>query len=270
MFENTNSMPVSGPGRAVAPRLESLEDRTTPAVVSTTSATAALNGLVLGSTALTDRAFLSELGRISAMQLFLAATEANRGSSPQIRSFAEQLVTSELNLVNALIPALGRSGVSVQFTPTDFELVQTLPSLTGSALDNTFLFFNILNGLEAEGLAQAEFGFLGTNATLLTFARSELSLLQNQLQTEFGLLGTNTTFNMFSQIGGFGTTGFGTTGFGMTGFGTTAVGSTFGAGLMFDPFTLSGTTSSVGLNTGTFGAPVVSGAFGTNTTGLMF
>jgi hypothetical protein len=290
MFESISSMSTSGPGRAVAPRLEALEDRTTPAAVTTTSATSdasALGSVALASTATVDRAFLAEVGRIAVMKWFLATNEANRGSDPQIQSFAQQLASGEQNLLNDVLPALARSGVGIQLTPTDLALIQSVPSTGSGTLDGAFLYFSSLYTLQANGLAQSELAF-GTDPNLRAFAQAHLTSLQSQLQTEFGLLGptgTNAVVNTFVQMGGFGplsASGFGT-GTGATpvlapvlggvagGFNSSAASNPFASGLAYSPYgaglapdtytTGGGFPNSVGTGLGGFGN---SGTFGSD------
>ncbi|MBN9119394.1 MAG: DUF4142 domain-containing protein [Planctomycetes bacterium] len=274
MFENLDSLSVSGGGRVAGFRLESLEDRTTPAVVSTLATpagsfafdTSTLNGLTFTSATGVDQAFLSEAARISVMQWFLGTTEANQGSDPQIRAFGQQLANSEIALFNQLSSVLSGSGIPLQLTPIDQALISAVPGLAPTTLDSQFLSLSSLYGMQAAGLAQTE-SLLGTNANALAFAQSLFSPLQSQLQTGFGFLGptaTASTFNMFSTLGGFGGVGpFSTNvGVGTTAFGLTPFGANVGVGTtaFFTPVT----------GFGTFGAAPVGGfgpgaTFGTST-----
>jgi len=235
VFENLSALATSASGRAGF-CLEALEDRTTPAVVSTAANSfgslafdaSGLNGVTLSSAAGVDRAFLAEVGRTSVMQWFLGTTVANQGSDPQIRAFGRQLADSQLALFNQVLPVLNRSGGAIQLTAIDQQLVNSLPTLGGAALDAQFLFFSSLYGLQASGAARTE-ALFGTNAGARTFAQSQVSPIQSQLQLTSGFLGPDAsaaTLNMFSAMGGFGpfsSTGLGTTGFGTTGFGTVGV-----------------------------------------------
>jgi hypothetical protein len=268
VFENLSSLSVSGSGRAAGFRLESLEDRTTPAIVSTLASpfgsftfdTNVLNAVALTASASTDRAFLAEVARVSVMEWFLGTTVANQGSNQQIRSFGQQLADSQLALFNQLVPVLNRSGIALQLTALDQALVSGLPTLSGTALDTQFLFFSSLYGLQAAGFAQTE-SLFGTDPNVRSFAQSLLSPFQNQLQTGFGFLGTNaanTTLNMFASLGGFGS--LGVTGLGTTGFGTNPFGTGFGT-------TGFGTTGINTNTTGSFANGQTFGTFGTSAFG---
>jgi hypothetical protein len=287
VFENLDSLSVSGGGRGAGLRLESLEDRTTPAVFSTFSGplgsfavdATVLSGVTLATSASVDRAFLSEVARVSVVQWFLATTEANQGADPQIRAFAQQLATNQLNLFNQLLPVLQRSGVAFQLNQIDQALASAFPTLSGANLDTQFLFFSSLYGLQGLGLAQTE-AQLGTNAVVRAFAQSALSPLQAQLRIGFGFLGTDATtatLNLFSTLSGFGP--FSTTlgasaatapvvGLGVnTGFDTvppafTAPTSTTGT---FGSTSTNGSTPTGFNTTGTFVGPGTGGAFGTGT-----
>jgi len=281
VLENQNSLSTAGL------RLESLEDRTTPAVVSPAVNpfavdASALGGVTLGQAANIDRAFLSEVARVSAMEWFLGTTAASQGANAQIRSFGQQLAASELNLLNQVVPALTRSGGTIQLTPVDLQLINTLSTLPAGAIDNQFLFFSNLYGLQSAGLARTE-AQLGTNATVRTFAQSQFTPVLNQLQTGFGFIDPNlaaTTVNLFPSLDrsgvfstslntglngtgfagvaptsfgttssattGFGTSGFGTTAVGTSGFGTTAVGTTTFGSSGFGPGASFGTNSGFG------------------------
>src|SRR5262245_59689769 len=142
VFENFTPLSVSGGGRTARLSLEALEDRTTPAVVASADPsgtfafnTALLSGITLAPAAATDRAFLAEVGRVSVMQWFLGQTVAAQGADPQVRAFGEQLAASQLDLFNQVLPVLARSGVPLQLTPIDQTLINTLPTMTGAALD---------------------------------------------------------------------------------------------------------------------------------------
>jgi len=278
VFENLNSLSVSGGGRVAGMRLEALEDRTTPAVVSTLPGpvgafavdAAALSGTTLAANAGIDRAFLSEAARVSVMQWFLATTEANQGSNPQIRAFAQQLATNQLNLFNQLLPVLQRSGVPFQLNQIDQALATVFPTLSGTNLDTQFLFFNSLYGLQGLGLAQTE-AQLGTNAGVRAFAQSAFSPLQTQLRTGFGFLGLNSTtstLNLFSTLSGsgpFGTTLGAATGFAGVSPSATAPVVGLGVNTGFDTVPSAFTSSTP--TTGTFGSTATTGVFGSPGTG---
>jgi len=287
VFENLDSLSVSGGGRVAGLRLESLEDRTTPAVVSTLSGplgafavdAAALSGITLAASANVDRAFLSEVARVSVMQWFLATTEANQGSDPQIRAFAQQLATNQLNLFNQVLPVLQRSGVPFQLNQIDLALAGALPGLSGTNLDTQFLFFSSLYGLQGLGLAQTE-AQLGGNVGVRAFAQSALSPLQTQLRTGFGFLGTDTmtaTLNLFSTLNGSGpfstTLATATTGFaGLPPTTSPVVGLGVNTGFNTVPsgFTSTSTTGTFGSTstTGAFGSTSTKGTFGSTPTGF--
>jgi hypothetical protein len=259
VFENLDSLSVSGGRRAAGMRLEALEDRTTPAVITAFSSplavdTTALSGITLAANAGIDRAFLSEVARVSVVQFFLATTEANQGSDPQIRAFAQQLAASQLDVFNQVLPVLQRSGVPFQLNQIDLALASVLPTLSGTNLDTQFLFFSSLYGLQGLGLAQTE-AQLGTNVSVRAFAQATFSPLQTQLQTGFGFLGLNTTtatLNLFSTLSGFGP------------FSTT-LGTTSGV-FVGTPTATVFTSTSIG----TFGSTPTSGMFGSTPTGGVF
>lgn len=222
MFENLSSLSVSGPGRSAAPRLEALEDRTTPTVTATftnpfapfatanynnpfASGAAALNGQTVTSGPV-DQAYLSEVARISVMEWFFGTTVATQGFDPQIRAFGQQLASNEFALFNQVFPVLTASGIPLQLTPIDQALINALPTLVPTDVDSQFLFLSSLYGLQAFGQAQTE-AVLGTNLLVRSFAQSQLAPLQNQLQFGFTLLGptgTNTTLNTFTALSGSG------------------------------------------------------------------
>jgi len=277
VFEDLNSLTVSGAGRVAGMRLESLEDRTTPAIVAPVSSplasvavdAAALSGTTLAASANVDRAFLSEVARVSVMQWFIATTEANQGSNPQIRAFAQQLATNSLNLFNQVLPVLQRSGATFQLNQIDLALAGALPALSGTNLDTQFLFFNSLYGLQGLGLAQTE-AQLGGNVGVRAFAQLALSPLQTQLRTGFGFLGTDATtgtLNLFSTLNGFGpfstTLATATTGFAGLPPSSTAPVVGLGVNTGFNTVPSGFTSTST---TGTFGSTSTTGAFGSTST----
>jgi hypothetical protein len=266
VFETLDSLSVSGRGRAAGMRLEALEDRTTPAVVSALSGpfavdTTALSGVTLAANAGIDRAFLSEVARVSVMQWFLATTEANQGSDPQVRALAQQIAANQLDLFNQVLPVLQRSGATFQLNQIDLALASVFSTLSGTNLDTQFLFFSSLYGLQGFGLAQTE-ARLGVDVNVRAFAQSALSALQTQLQNGFGLLGTNTTtatLNLFSTLSGFGP--FSTT------LGTTSgvfVGAPTTTAFTSTPTGTFGSTSATGM----FGSTSATGMFGSTPTGF--
>ncbi len=282
MFEHLDSLSASS-GKA-APRLEEMEDRTTPAVVGTATPgfgtagvgtagivntgfnngfntgfnTTALNGLSLSNATAIDRAFVAEAGRLSLMQTFLGTLAANQATDPQVRSFGSQLAANQFALFQQVSPLVTQAGLNVQLTAIDRAVISALPTLTGSALNSQVAAFSSFYGLQQAGLAQFGTSFGGTG--IQSFSQSQFSPLLGQLQGGFGLVSPTlgaTTLNMFGTMGGFGplsVTGLGTTGFNTNG----AFNGTLNTG--FGGF---GTT---GFNNGGFGAVNNGSGFGAGST----
>lgn len=286
MFENLNSLSVSGAGRS-APRLEALEDRTTPAVVGPATAgfgaaglgaaglgaagvsTAAIDNVSFSAASALDRAFVAEVGRLSLMQAFLGTVAADRASDPQVRAFGAQLAADQFALFQRVSPLVTQGGLNVQLTAIDRALIGALPTLSGADLDAQFLAFSGFYGLQAAGLSQ--FGSAFGSGAVRSFAGSSLTALQTQLQTGFDLSGAGafgTTFGMFSAMGGFGpftSSGLGTAGFNATGAFNSPFNTGFGA-TGFNTFGTVGGFNGTGFGPGaSFGASTGFGPANTTT-----
>lgn len=237
MFENLNSLSVSGAGRTAGLRLESLEDRTTPAAIVTAANpfasvafnVAALNGAFVVPISV-DGAFLVELARVSALEVFLGTTEANQGSNPQVRAFGQQVATSYSIVFNQVATALNRASVPLQFTAIDQALAISFPTLTPPLIDSQFLFFSSIYGLEFAAAAQTETLF-GTNVAVRVFAQSQFAPLQSQLQFTSAFLAPNSTSLSLASFGlqnGFGPFTLVTAGTNPGAFGTSTTAGTPG------------------------------------------
>ena len=287
MFENVSSLSVSNGGRAIGPRLESLEDRTTPAVVRP-----GINGVVLDPVAVSqsapiDRAFLAESARLSMLLASFGTVEANQGSNQQLRQLGAQIASDQTAILNATLPLLPVAGVPVQFSQFDTLVLQTFPLQSATTIDSQFLVLSTLYGLQFAALTQSEL-FLGVSPNVRAFAQAELFVIQQDLLFSAALLGPSSTLSIaglfgtfnalnptlvigtgsgtiaLSTSGGFGpssTVGFASSsGFGpSSGFGV-GTSNGFGPGAPFGTSTGFGSASTVGFGPGvTFGS---SGGFG--------
>src|SRR5262245_13261784 len=111
MFENVSSLSVSNGGRAIGPRLESLEGRTTPAVVGPGINGVVLDPFTVSRAAPIDQAFLGELARSSLLLAAFGTIEANQGFDPRTRQVGAQLAADQTAIFNATFPLLPAAGV---------------------------------------------------------------------------------------------------------------------------------------------------------------
>jgi hypothetical protein len=238
MFENVRSLRGSGGGTSAALRLESLEDRTTPAVV--VAIPGPLSTITSTPSTLVDQQYLIEQTRLSLMQVFLGTVEATHGTSGLVQAFAQQVVAADTNALNQLVPALAAEGLTFQLSVFDAQVIATLPTLSGIAVDTQFLALSAMNTFQSTTLDRTQVAF-GFNPAVRAFAQQQVSVAEQVLLSEVTLLGpaaASATLSLFNLLGGFtvtsafgapGTTGFGTIGLSATGgFGP---GNTNGAGL---------------------------------------
>jgi hypothetical protein len=194
-----------------------------------------------------------------------------------------------------MVPLLTDSGVGLQFTPTDVQLIRDVPALAGA--DGAFRTQAAATVVQVQMLAlfQAEAAF-GSNPTVRAFAQNALPYLRPQLQTtlaQVGTAGSDFAIGTFSTIDQYGTRGvFGSSGLinqfspaaSLNSMGVaTPFGGAFGTGVNtgfgtgYNP--LFGTTGVLG-STGTFGTfggtglngtggynPYTAGAYNPYTTG---
>lgn len=261
MFENASSRK----GSTAKLSVESLEDRTTPAVVGTNGT---LDPTAFTSAGPVDRAYLSEAARISFVQAWIGTVEAAQGSDPGLRQFGSQLAAQELAFFNAIFPALTPAGATLQPTQFDAQLTGSFSNQSAAEIDSQFVGLSTLYSLQASALAQAE-TVLGSSPTVRVVAQQQLFLTQQEILAEAGLLGSSNglaVLNLFQVLGSFDSIGVpGMVAAGQTATSTTAFGNGFGSGFGTGFGTTGGfgTASTLGVGTQTgFGSGAT---FGMNT-----
>jgi hypothetical protein len=245
MFENIGALG----GSAAAPRLEPLEDRTTPAVVGTNGGT--LDPVAVAQAGPIDQAFLAESARLNLLEAWLGAVASAQGSSPQVRQFGAQLSSQQIGFFNEALSALQAAGQTVQFTQFDLQLFGSFTSLTPGQVDSQFMALATLYTLQSATLAQAE-TVLGSSPAIRTFAQEQLFAGQQELLVEANILGSTNTLgmaNLFGLLGSFDSIGVS----GLSARGTTAGAfGTGGSGVNngFGPATTAGTGANGGFGPG--------------------
>ena len=285
MFENVGSLCVSNGGRAIGPRLESLEDRTTPAVVGPGVNGVVLDPVAVAQSAPIDRAFLAESARLSMILASFGTTEANQGADPRIRQLGQQIADEQTAILNATLPLLTVAGVPLQFSQFDVILLQTFPLQSPTTIDAQFTVLSTLYGLQFAALTQSEL-FLGVSPNVRAFAQAELFVIQQELLLNAALLGPISTLSITGLFGSFNAlnptlvigTGSGTIALSTSGgFGPSSTvgfvpsngfgpGASFGTSTGFGPSTTAGFGSSSAF--GGFGFGSSSGFGPSNTVGF--
>jgi len=201
MFENVISLFGSGEtGTGAFPRLEPLEDRSTPAAMSSGAQAGAAGQNQNAAFAAADPAFVTASVQSNLLEIQMGLLAASRGSTAAVREFGQHLVNEHVNALVQEVPLMGQAGVGLSLASYHVQLATTLASLSGTAFDQTFLAASVVSHQMSIVLFQTEAAG-GTNTAARAYAQAQLPHLQEHLQTTLSLFQQVLTSGSQTQTG---------------------------------------------------------------------